>query len=124
MPDLEDRTFLWVVVIVTVAFAWILWPFFGTVLWAVIAAILFAPLYRRLLPPMRHRRTTAALATVAIIIVMVILPLALIASLLVREAASVYARIQSGEVNVGAYFSQIFNALPDWVIRLLNRFDL
>lgn len=124
MADLEDRTFLWLVVIVTVAFAWILWPFFGTVLWAVIAAILFAPVYRRLLPSMRHRRTPAALATVGIITVMVILPLTLIPSLMVREAAGVYARIQSGEVNVGAYFRQVFNALPDWVIALLNRFDL
>ena len=124
MSDLEDRAFLWVIVGVSVAFAWILWPFSGAVLWATIAAILFTPLYRRLLKSMRQRRTPAALATVTIIIVMVILPLTLITALLVQEASGVYGRIQSGELNVGRYFQQAFGALPAWVITLLNRFGL
>ena len=124
MSDLEDRAFLWVIAVVSVAFAWLLWPFFGAVLWATVAAILFAPLYRRLVKSMRQRRTLAALATVTIIIVMVILPLALITALLVQEASGVYARIQSGELNVGRYLRQAFSALPEWVITLLNRFGL
>ena len=49
LPGLEDKTFLLLVIAVSLAFAWILWPFFGAVLWGTILAILFAPLYRRLL---------------------------------------------------------------------------
>lgn len=124
MADLEDRAFLWVVVVVSVAFAWILWPFFGTVLWAVIAAILFAPLYRRLLKSMQQMRTPAALAAVTIITVMVILPLTVVTALLVQEAAGVYGRIQSGDLNVGRYFRDVFSALPAWATSLLNRFGL
>jgi predicted PurR-regulated permease PerM len=124
VSDLEDRTFLWLLVGVSVAFAWILWPFSGAVLWATIAAILFRPLYRRLLKSMRQRRTLAALATVAIIIVMVILPLTVISALLLQEASGVYDRIQSGELNVGRYFRQVFSAMPEWVTNLLNRFGL
>ena len=124
MADLEDRAFLWVVIGVSVAFAWILWPFFGTVLWATIAAILFAPLYRRLYASMRRRRTPAALAAVTIITVMVILPLTVVTALLVQEASGVYAKIQSGEVNVGRYFADVFSALPAWAVGLLNRFGL
>jgi predicted PurR-regulated permease PerM len=124
MADLEDRTFLWVVVVVSVAFAWILWPYSGAILWAIIGAILFTPLYRRLVTRMRRRRTPAALATVAVIIVMVILPLTLVTSLLVQEATGIYARIQSGELNVGAYFREVFGALPDWVVTVLNRYGL
>jgi predicted PurR-regulated permease PerM len=124
MSDLEDRTFLWVIVGVSVAFAWILWPFFGTVLWATIAAIVFAPLYRRLLTSMRQRRTPAALAAVTVITVMVILPLTVLTALLVQEAAGVYDRIQSGDLKIGRYFRDVFSALPAWAIALLNRFGL
>jgi predicted PurR-regulated permease PerM len=39
----QDRAFLVLLVIVTLAFAWILWPFYGAIFWATILAILFAP---------------------------------------------------------------------------------
>ena len=55
-PGLEDKTFLLLVIVVSLAFAWILWPFFGAILWGTILAILFAPLYRRLVEFMRQRR--------------------------------------------------------------------
>jgi len=123
-PALEDKAFLVLLVAVTLAFAWILWPFFGAVLWGVILAIVFAPRYRRLLRSLRQRRTLAALATLAIILVLVILPLGLITALLVQEGTGVYERIQSGEYDIGRYFQQTFNALPGWVTSLLDRFGL
>jgi predicted PurR-regulated permease PerM len=124
LPSLEDRAFLLLIVAVSVAFAWILWPLSGAVLWGTVIAILFAPVYRRLSRSMRHRRNLAALATVTIIVVMVILPLTLVAVSLLQEAASVYARIQSGDLNVGRYFQQVYDALPAWAINLLERFEL
>jgi predicted PurR-regulated permease PerM len=123
-PDLEDRTFLWLVVAVSLAFAWILWPFYGAVLWAAVGAIVFAPLFRRLSASMGHRRNLAALATLAVIIVIVILPVTLITLSLAREASAVYARVQSGEVSVGAYVKQVYDALPPWAVTLLDQFGL
>jgi predicted PurR-regulated permease PerM len=122
--DLEDRVVLWLIVAVSVAFAWILLPLYGAVLWAVIAAILFAPLYRRLSASLGRRPTLAALATVAIIVVMVILPLTLITASLVQEATGVYDRVRSGELSLSRYFQQVFDALPTWAARLLERFGL
>ena len=121
---LEDKAFLALLVAVSLAFVWILWPFFGAVLWGVILAIVFSPLYRRLLKSMRQRRTLAALATLGMILVLVILPLTLLTALLVQEGAAVYERIQSGEFDIGRYFQQAFNALPGWVTGLLDRFGL
>lgn len=74
MTALEDKAFLLLIAAISLAFAWIIWPFYGAVLWGTIIAILFAPLYRRLLRSMRQRRTLAALATETIIVVLVILP--------------------------------------------------
>jgi predicted PurR-regulated permease PerM len=85
---LENRTFLLLIIAVSLAFAWILWPFYGAVLWAVVLATLFAPLHRRLSKSMR-RRNLAALATVLIIVAMVIVPLTLMAASLLQEASGV-----------------------------------
>jgi predicted PurR-regulated permease PerM len=124
LPGLEDKTFLLLVIAVSLAFAWILWPFFGAVLWGTILAILFAPLHRRLLRFMRQRRTVAALATVTIVLLIVILPVTLVGALLVQEAVSVYEKFQSGELNVGQYFQQVLGVLPEWISDLFDRFGL
>jgi predicted PurR-regulated permease PerM len=124
LAGLEDKTFLLLVIAVSLAFAWILWPFYGAVLWGTILAILFVPLYRRLLRFMQARRTVAALATVTIVLLIVILPITLIGALLLQEVLSVYEKFQSGELNFGRYVQQILGALPGWVSDLLDRFGL
>jgi predicted PurR-regulated permease PerM len=122
--ELEDKTFLLLVAAVSLVFGWILWSFYGAILWATVLAILFAPLYRRVLGSMPQWRNLAALATLLVIVVMVILPLALITDLLVREAATVYKSIQSGELSFSLNLRQVRDALPGWAINLLDRFEL
>ena len=101
---------------VTVAFFWILLPFFGTILWGSIIALMFAPLYRWLLPRMSHRHTRAALVTMGAALMVVVLPAVLVVISLAREATQMYTRIQSGEVNPALMLRGLFNALPDGVI--------
>lgn len=109
---------------VSVAFVWILLPFYGTVLWGVIIALLFAPLNRWLLPRMKQRRNLAALTTMLAALVVVVLPAVLVGASLAREAAQLYARIASGELRPADTLRGIFNALPDWLNGLLDRFGL
>lgn len=120
----EDRAFLLLLAALSVAFVWIVWPFSGAVFWATVLAILFTPLYRRVRSSMWRRPTPAALTTVLIIVMLVILPVTAIGALLVQEGSSVYARVQSGELNPGRYFEQAFDALPTWAVNLLHRFSL
>jgi predicted PurR-regulated permease PerM len=124
MRTLEDKTFLLLIIAVSLAFAWILWPFYGAVLWGAVLAIVFAPLYRRLSLSMRQQRNLAALATVMIIVVIVILPLTLITASLVQEASGLYEKFQSGELNLAGNFQQIVDTLPTWAANLLDRFGL
>ncbi|OUL99764.1 AI-2E family transporter [Variovorax sp. JS1663] len=123
-PELQRNVFLFLLAVVTVAFLWILFPFFGAVMWAVALAILFTPLYKRLQKRMPGRRNLAALATLTICLVIVIIPLAMIAVSLVQEASLVTQRIRTGEINFGVYFQQILGVLPRWLINLLDRFGL
>lgn len=121
---LENRALLLLLVSVSLALGWILLPFYGTILWGSIIALLFAPLYHRLLPLLRRRRTLAALLTLLVVLVIVILPLALVTASLTHEAALVYQRLQSGELNPALYFHGVFDALPHWMTALLDRVGL
>jgi predicted PurR-regulated permease PerM len=120
----EDRAFWLLVLAASAAFAWILWPFFGAVLWGTVIAILFAPLQRRLVRIMRGRRSLAALVSLAIIVLLVILPLALVATLVLQEAVNLYQAVQAGEIAPGRYLQQILDALPSWLQPWLARVGL
>jgi predicted PurR-regulated permease PerM len=111
-------------VAVSLALGYILLPFYGAIMWGSIIALLFTPLYRWLVPRVGRRPTAAALLTMLIVLVIVVLPLALVAAALVSEAAAVYQRLQSGEINPAAYFHGVFDALPNWVTAVLDRFGL
>ncbi|KQQ88489.1 AI-2E family transporter [Massilia sp. Leaf139] len=121
---LQQKVFLFLLAFVTLAFGWILLPYSGAVFWGVVLAILFAPLYRRLLRATKYKPTPAALIALLLIIVMVILPLSLITASLVKQALAVYAMIGSGQIDFGAYFLRIVHSLPQWMVNLLERFEL
>ncbi|KQX29976.1 AI-2E family transporter [Variovorax sp. Root434] len=123
-PQLQRGVFLALLAAVTVAFLWVLMPFFGAVLWGVALAILFTPLYKWLLKKMRGKPNFAALSTLAICLFIVILPLAMVGVSLVQEIALVTQNIRSGQINFAAYFQQILDASPQWLLNLVERFDL
>lgn len=122
-PHAENRLLL-LLVAVSLALAWILQPFYGAILWGGIIALLFVPVYRRLLPRLNQRRNAAALLTLLAVLVIAILPFALITATLAREASLVYERLQSGELDPALYLRGVFNALPQWMSTLLDRFGL
>ncbi|HYC36136.1 MAG TPA: AI-2E family transporter [Usitatibacter sp.] len=121
---IDERFFHALLVVVSIAFAWILWPFFAAILWAVVLAILFTRVNDRLTAQFGGRPNLAALTTLVIVLVLVIMPLMLVGSMLVQEAAGVYQRVKSGEIDFGRYARQIFEALPAWTTPLLERFGL
>lgn len=124
MRRLEDQSFLLLLIAVTVAFGWVLKPFYGAILWAIVVAVIFAPLNRELLRRMGRRPNLAASVTVLIVIAMVLLPLAMIAASLVQEASSLYEKVKSGEYDLVGYIQRVFDGLPAWATGLLDRFNL
>jgi predicted PurR-regulated permease PerM len=122
--SLQQKFFLSLLVLVTLAFGWILVPYAGAVFWGVVLAILFAPLFRRLLRATKDRPNTAALLTLLIIVVSVILPVSLIAASLFRQAAAIYTMVSSGHIDFGMYFQRVLHILPGWLLSLLDHFQL
>lgn len=121
-PALEHRSLLWLLVVVSAAFALILLPFAGAVLWAIFIAIVFAPMHQRMQHNVKRRPGLTAFLTLTLIVVIVLLPLALLGISVVEEAALLYQKVKAGEVQFGAYFQQVLDALPDWLHTLLDRF--
>jgi predicted PurR-regulated permease PerM len=123
-PKIEDGFFLGVVLVVSIAFALVIEPFFAAVLWGVIAAILFAPLNRQILSAIPTHRNGAALITLFLILGVVIVPAFVLGAALLQEGAYFYAKIQSGEINFVRLFGQVLAALPDWATPYLRRLGL
>ncbi|WP_118185386.1 AI-2E family transporter [Paraburkholderia phosphatilytica] len=109
---------------VSVALIWILLPFFSAVFWGTILAIIFQPLQRTLSARFGHRRNLAALVTLALIVLIVILPLTLMAGTLAQEVALAYQQIKSGQWDFAALFAKLVHALPSYAQSMLQRYDL
>ena len=104
--SLQRKTLLLLLALVTIAFIWILLPFYGAIFWAVALGILFAPLQRKLVLKFKGRRNLATFATLGICTVIAILPVIITTALLVQEVAMLYNDVQSGTINVASYVMQ------------------
>ncbi len=118
---LDRRVLLVLMALASATLCAILLPFYGTILWGVIVALLFTPLYRWLLPRCRRRPTVAALLTLLAVLLIGVLPFALFSAVLAREAAALYLRLQSGELDPTRYLHGVFDALPGWITAWLDR---
>lgn len=118
------RTFILLLVLVSLAFFWILLPFYGAIFWGATLAIIFTPVNRYLLGRFGGRRNLAALATLLIIVLIVILPVSITAASLIQEGVDLYKRIDSGDIRFGAYFAQIMDVMPGFIHDTLSRFGV
>ncbi len=114
----------WLTFAVSLALAWVLWPFFGAIMWGGVIAVLFTPLQRALLPRLGNKRTPTAALTLLLVLLIVVLPLSLLSAALADEAGQLYRRLHSGELNPALTLRGVFDALPAWLTALLDRFGL
>lgn len=109
---LETRTFLLFLFAVSIGFALLIKPFFGTIFWACAIAVIFAPLQQRLLKRWPNHKNLTALATLFLCIVIVILPVVFVISSVVNEGVMVYNKLLSGEINPAQYIESMRTAFP------------
>ncbi|MNO70411.1 putative inner membrane protein [compost metagenome] len=121
---LKDKSLAVLLVLVSIAFIWILLPFYGAVFWAVILGIVFAPMQRRLQLKFGWQRNLTSLCTLSICLVIAILPVIIISMLLVQEGAALYKSVESGELDIAGYVSQFKHNLPPYFQHLLDRFGV
>ena len=120
----QDISFGIAVTLVTGAFVWLILPFSGAMLWAVILAILFDPLHRALGGHLGERPNLAAGISVVICILIAVLPAAMLLAALANEAANLYIRLSTQQLEIGTLLEQFRAAAPDFVSRGLAWLDL
>ena len=92
--NVAHRIFFGILLIaVTVAFIWLIQRFLQPIFWAVALAIIFYPVNQKLLKLLGERRSLAAVLSVAIIVLVVVLPVSAIIGAMANEAAGLIQRI-------------------------------
>jgi predicted PurR-regulated permease PerM len=122
--QMHSRTLILLLVVVSLAFCWILLPFYGAVFWAVVLAVIFSPLQRQLALRLGGRGNLSAMITLSLCLVVAVLPVLLIGLMLVQEGADFYHRLESGELDIGAYVNQFRELLPRFLQRQLDRLGI
>lgn len=110
--DLQQASFLIILVVVSLLMAVIVYPFAQPLLWAALAAIMFQPLYRSVLKRLRGRRNPAAGLTLLIIFFVVMVPALWIATMVVEQAIVLVAALQEQPLDLAALFDRVYTALP------------
>ncbi|MDP9200069.1 MAG: AI-2E family transporter [Pseudomonadota bacterium] len=118
-----DATFTALVIAVSIAFIYLLLPFYSALLWAVVLAVLFLPLNRWLVRRLGGRRNTAAALTVLACACLVVIPGSLLLGILAQDANNFYQRISSGEFDPAATLERVGAALPQWLVNLFPMLD-
>lgn len=118
------RSFILLLVLVTVAFLVILLPFYGALFWGAVLAVIFTPVNQRLVTLLNGRRNLAAFITLLLIILIVLIPVGLVTASIIKEGLEIYQRLESGEFNLGRRFGHVMEALPAWIHSSLHRLGI
>ena len=95
----------------------VLAPFFEPLLWATTFAILFQPVQSALLKVFKQRYSLAALCTLLIILLTVIVPALFISIAVAREGIALYQAIASGEIDISGPLTWIQSMWPSLIER-------
>lgn len=109
---IERGGFLLFLALVSCAMLVVIWPFVAPMLWAMLAAIMFQPLYRRMLARCGGRENPAAILALLVITVAVIIPSIIIGSMIVDQAMGLFLAFQAGQIDVAAVVDQVIGSLP------------
>jgi predicted PurR-regulated permease PerM len=112
LRKLESYTFLVLVLLATVAFVWMIRAFLSPVFWAAVFAVLFQGLHRRILAACGGRRSVAAALATLAVVVLVVLPFGAVLGALARQGLLLYQGIASGAINVQAPIEMFERSLP------------
>lgn len=120
----DNKAFVVLVVLVSIAFVAILWPFWGAVFWATVLAIVFSPVNRCIQRWIKDRRSLAATCTVILVVFMVLLPSAVVGAMVLQEAAVLVQSMQSGAMDPARLFERAFDLVPAWAATRLQEMGL
>lgn len=116
--------FVVLLVLVTIGFIATILPWFGSVFWAVIFAVIFWPIHSRIQRMMPRFRNLPALITIVLWIFLALIPLLIITGALIREINIFYELVRDGQFNITTYSNAILERMPGWLNNALGYFEI
>jgi predicted PurR-regulated permease PerM len=114
--SIQQTVFFSAVIAGCLFFGSIVLPFFMPFFWAVVMSILLYPLYLKIVHWYNGRESLAALTAILGLIIGIVLPVVLIATMLTQEAVSVYEYVHTNPEQVDLKIQQGVSMLNAWGI--------
>lgn len=111
--SIQNGAFLVLLLLVNVAFLWVVQEFILPLFWAAVLAVVFHPLQRRWTAILAGRTSVAALLTIATIVAIVIVPMLIVGLAVAREAIRLYQGVVSGDIDLRAPMRWAEQRLPE-----------
>ena len=103
-------------ILVTIAFLWLIRQFLQPVFWAVALGIIVYPLHSQLERRLAPRRSLAATLSMLIVVMVVILPLAGLITAVTAEATSLVQRMSAQGIGLDRVYAEVAERLPTALI--------
>lgn len=120
---LQNAFFLFLLILTTAAFFGLIQDFLMPIFWAAVLATIFHPLYRWCRTALGDHSNVASAGTIALIVLIVLVPLFLTGMAVASEATALYNRLITGEINPQVVVRWVEANLPA-VVDLFSRFGL
>lgn len=121
---IANNFFFLLLFLITVAFFGLLGSFLLGVFWAAVFAIVFDPLYQKVLSRFPKKSALASGITLVSILLIVIIPLSLISLALVVEALEISEKTQSGEWKPQEQIGDMIGQVKDLIPPQLEKYGL
>jgi predicted PurR-regulated permease PerM len=108
----QRRSFLALLLLVSLSFLWILKPFYEPIFWAAIIAIVSSPVQRRLDRKLNRHHNLAALITLLFCVVIIIVPVLFILLTLAQEGLTFYQKLESGQIDIAGFLEKLRDFFP------------
>jgi predicted PurR-regulated permease PerM len=119
-----QRAFFFVLLFaVTLAFLWLIRGFLQPIFWAIAFGIIVYPVHGWLMTRLRGRESLAAMLSVLLLVIVVILPLIGVGAAVTNEAAGLVQRVSAGGLDFNGLYSQAQESMPR-VIALVERLGI
>jgi predicted PurR-regulated permease PerM len=121
--NVQRSFFIALLMVVTLAFFWLIRGFLQPIFWAIALGIVVYPLHALLSQRLHDRRGLAASISVLIVVIVVILPLIGLGAAVAREGAALYERLQTNGVGIDGIFARVEQRMPP-IISLVERLGI
>ncbi|WP_246710267.1 AI-2E family transporter [Martelella soudanensis] len=106
--------------IASVAFVWLIRPFYGAILWAVVLAILFHPFQKSITARLQPHKNIAASIGLFICICVILIPSALIFIAVAREATRFYRWMSMHDIDLASTLESVRARAPPFALKAFD----